>query len=579
MKKLTKALAVALAVFIAVPSVPGFSRQVMADSKYNITLNGVQLQTQNPVQNINDRILLPFRDIGEAMGAQLEWDDAAKKITAYRGNRYSVMIVGNTMVTYGTFTISGNGSKTFTSETSAFLPVAPTIINSYTYIPVRSIAETLGGEVEWDAATNTAIINSSAVEEPTSQTNTNTNTNDVYQGLRPLNYGDFSKTDYFKIKSSSNIKEMYNDSKNNPFIFVLYDSSTDSSKTIVPSIQVAASDIKTTVYGLDRNDSDNKDSDLDWLWDDFFSKKDFTDPTVYFVHSKTKVTRTQAPNNMIDLKNEISSFASSSNSGSSDGYGDFKDTSYFKTKKPSFIQDEYADDREFILFLYDSTDSNSKEIISYVKEAAKSKSTDIYGIDMNDYPKFYNDVKFIRDADFDYERSSNIPALFLVYKKASDLEIIKQPNSTTKVKNAIEKFKDNSGSGSGSSSSKNFSTISSTGIYKDISIKDLKSERFQESKDFIVLVYDSSDNSASKDDVEFIVDIINDYYSRTNFFFGINVADISSSNYKSEHSWLFDKVGQNSYPALLYYHDGECMEILNNADDKDYIKKLIDRYI
>ena len=58
------------------------SMHAMAADEIGVVLDGKKLTfDQNPVIK-NDRTLVPFRGILEAMGAQVSWDGEAKKVTA-----------------------------------------------------------------------------------------------------------------------------------------------------------------------------------------------------------------------------------------------------------------------------------------------------------------------------------------------------------------------------------------------------------------------------------------------------------------------------------------------------------------
>ena len=93
---------------------------------------------------INDRTMVPLRAIFEALGADVDWDDATKTITAVKGETTIKMQIGNDKMTR-------NG-------TESTLDSAPVIIDSRTLVPVRAIAESFGSDVSWDGETKTVII-------------------------------------------------------------------------------------------------------------------------------------------------------------------------------------------------------------------------------------------------------------------------------------------------------------------------------------------------------------------------------------------------------------------------------------
>lgn len=81
----------------------------------------------------NDRTYVPFRALGEALGATVEWDNDARTVTYTLGDTTIVMTIGDT-----TYTINGVEKS---------MDVAPEITGDRTYVPVRFVAEGLGFKV------------------------------------------------------------------------------------------------------------------------------------------------------------------------------------------------------------------------------------------------------------------------------------------------------------------------------------------------------------------------------------------------------------------------------------------------
>ena len=81
----------------------------------------------------NDRTYVPFRALGEALGAEVVWDEDARTVTYTLGNTEVVMTIGET-----TYTVNGD-EKT--------MDVAPEITGDRTYVPVRFVGEALGFKV------------------------------------------------------------------------------------------------------------------------------------------------------------------------------------------------------------------------------------------------------------------------------------------------------------------------------------------------------------------------------------------------------------------------------------------------
>jgi len=98
---------------------------------------------------IKERVMVPLRAIFEALGAQVSWDGDNKTIYAAKDNLLIVLQIDNPIAFI-------NSDKEIT------LDVAPVIVDSRTLVPVRFIAESLGADVKWDAATSTVIITTTA---------------------------------------------------------------------------------------------------------------------------------------------------------------------------------------------------------------------------------------------------------------------------------------------------------------------------------------------------------------------------------------------------------------------------------
>lgn len=92
----------------------------------------------------NGTTLVPMRQIFEAIGAKIEWNQASKQVTATLNNNSIVLTAGSN-------TAQLNGSN-------INLGTAPKIINGSTYVPIRFIAESTGANVDWDNTTKTVVI-------------------------------------------------------------------------------------------------------------------------------------------------------------------------------------------------------------------------------------------------------------------------------------------------------------------------------------------------------------------------------------------------------------------------------------
>lgn len=131
----------------------------------NCTLNvdGKTISTPDmPPIIINDRTLVPLRELCEALGADVSYNSKHIKIDR-EGDVIEMTI---------------NKNETYYNDELVRIPdgVTPKLINfpgmnAKTMVPARFIAETLGKTVDFDASTNTVLIYGNPYEKPTASIN------------------------------------------------------------------------------------------------------------------------------------------------------------------------------------------------------------------------------------------------------------------------------------------------------------------------------------------------------------------------------------------------------------------------
>lgn len=118
-----------------------------AGDKISIVVNGHEVHTDSDPVIVSGRTLVPIRAVAEELGYTVGWDGDTRCISMVSPNQndnvYMFIDDNNVYRDYG------GSSK---------IDVAPQIINSRTYIPLRAAAEAMNCEVEWDAASRTVII-------------------------------------------------------------------------------------------------------------------------------------------------------------------------------------------------------------------------------------------------------------------------------------------------------------------------------------------------------------------------------------------------------------------------------------
>ena len=85
---------------------------------------------------VASRSFLPIRALGEALGADVEWDANTREVKLCKEGRKVVMTIDSTEAL-----VNGQAVR---------MDTAPFIIQGRTMVPVRFAAEFLGGTVEWD---------------------------------------------------------------------------------------------------------------------------------------------------------------------------------------------------------------------------------------------------------------------------------------------------------------------------------------------------------------------------------------------------------------------------------------------
>ena len=117
---------------------------VSAQKEIAVELDGCKLDFDVSPVNIEGRVLVPVRTIFESMGATVEWDETAKKVTSnLLGTRVIMKINKDTMMV---------------NSKRVYLDVPAKLIGGRTMVPARAVAESFGADVFWEAETDTVKI-------------------------------------------------------------------------------------------------------------------------------------------------------------------------------------------------------------------------------------------------------------------------------------------------------------------------------------------------------------------------------------------------------------------------------------
>lgn len=117
------------------------------DTPVRLILDGNELyDLREPPVIVNDRILVPFRDVFERVGGIVGWHSVHRQVSLFYGDDVLVLTIDETNAN-----LNGNFIQMHTS---------PIIYNGRAMVPLRFPAEVFGFDVHWDASKRAAILNS-----------------------------------------------------------------------------------------------------------------------------------------------------------------------------------------------------------------------------------------------------------------------------------------------------------------------------------------------------------------------------------------------------------------------------------
>lgn len=150
----------AVALAAALVAVPAYAYGPSIDNPYasetgvplTVHVDGKYVSTDVDPYLKAGRTYLPLRAAAESMGAAVEWDGATRSITVTKDSTVIRCSVGS-----AAFTVNG---------TTRYSDAAPEIRDGRTMLPIRPIAEALGGSLEWDGYTASVTIDTPAADAP-----------------------------------------------------------------------------------------------------------------------------------------------------------------------------------------------------------------------------------------------------------------------------------------------------------------------------------------------------------------------------------------------------------------------------
>lgn len=126
--------------------------EAFAQDSIKIIIDG-NVVDEKPNPFIKDsRTLVPVRLISEKLGAEIIWDEYNRTVEIIKGSKSVMLTIDSHLVKYK----SENEDEFYN-----LCDVAPEIVNSRTFVPIRLVSNALGVEVEWNKDTRTVIVDTS----------------------------------------------------------------------------------------------------------------------------------------------------------------------------------------------------------------------------------------------------------------------------------------------------------------------------------------------------------------------------------------------------------------------------------
>ena len=134
----------------------------------NVTSGNIQKILEVPPFIENNRTMVPFRFIGEELGAKIEWYPEERKVEYILDENVIELWIGENIAKV-------NGEDVMLDEDPS---IRPFIKNSRTVVPIRFISEALGFEVNWNEETKEITIQGNPIYE----SETNMETSPLFEG-------------------------------------------------------------------------------------------------------------------------------------------------------------------------------------------------------------------------------------------------------------------------------------------------------------------------------------------------------------------------------------------------------------
>jgi len=147
------------------PTPDWFGNQELYRDEIAVMLDGERLTFDVAPIIVDDRVMVPFRVIFEALGFEVEWEAETQRVLASSHNpwwhQFWLQIGVYEMIRFQTYGAGMEGNfPAVMVELPIELDVAPIMVGDRTLVPLRAVAEATGANVEWINDTRTVEISS-----------------------------------------------------------------------------------------------------------------------------------------------------------------------------------------------------------------------------------------------------------------------------------------------------------------------------------------------------------------------------------------------------------------------------------
>lgn len=114
----------------------------------SVYLDGEKMTFESDPYIKEERTMVPFRALFEAVGAHVAWDGDTKTVVALDINGDNVTSI----------VLQIGSDVAFVNDEKIKLDAPPEIKDDFTFVPLRFVMESLGADVDWDQTEYKAII-------------------------------------------------------------------------------------------------------------------------------------------------------------------------------------------------------------------------------------------------------------------------------------------------------------------------------------------------------------------------------------------------------------------------------------